>query len=74
MDNEELIKAYIHESANETSPAPFGAEARRKLLGDELLRRGITEFKLPAFDRTFPVKGSAVDARKNTLKFSRTGR
>lgn len=74
LTNDELIRAYIHESANETGPQPFGAEARRKALGDELLARGITEFKLPAFERTFAVRGSTVDARKNTLKFSRTGR
>jgi hypothetical protein len=72
--NDELIKAYIHESANETGPHPFGAEARRKALGDELLARGITEIELPAFERTFAVRGSTVDARKNTLVFSRTGR
>lgn len=64
MDDQELIKAYVKESANETGHCPFGAEARRKALGDELISRGITEFKLPAFGRSFPVRGSDVDAGK----------
>jgi hypothetical protein len=64
MNDAELIKAYIKESANESSPCPFGAEARRKALGDELIARGITEFRLPAFGRPFPVRGSDKDATK----------
>jgi hypothetical protein len=49
VDDQELIKAYVHAAANESSPLPWGSEARRKALGDELLARGVTEFRLPAF-------------------------
>jgi hypothetical protein len=68
MNDAELIKAYIKESANETSHCPFGAEARRKVIGDELIARGITEFRLPAFGRSFPVRGSDKDAPKIAYK------
>jgi hypothetical protein len=64
MNDAELIKAYIKESANESSPCPFGAEARRKAIGDQLIARGITEFMLPAFGKPFKVRGSDVDALK----------
>ena len=64
MDDQELIRAYIKEAANESSPCPFGAEARRKAIGDQLLARGITEYWLPAFGRPFPVRGSDKDAVK----------
>ena len=53
---------------------PWGAEDRRKAAGDELLARGITEIRLPAFVDPFPVKGSDVCARKCATVFSRSGR
>jgi hypothetical protein len=64
VDDQELIKAYVHEASNESGQLPWGAEARRKALGDELLARGITEFRLPAFQKTFKVRGSDQDAPK----------
>jgi len=64
MTDEELIQAYIKAAANESSPIPFGAEVRRKTAGDELIARGITEIRLPAFVDPFKVRGSNEDARK----------
>ncbi len=48
LSDNELIKLYIKAAANESGDLPFGAEARRKEAGDELLARGITEIRLPA--------------------------
>lgn len=72
--NEDLIRLYIRAAAREASDLPFGAEARRKEAGDELLARGITEIRLPAFADPFPVKGSDVDAMKCKTAFTRSGR
>ena len=74
LPDKELIRLYIKAVANESSDLPFGAEARRKAYGDELLARGITEIRSPAFVDPFPVRGSDTDARKCTTVFSRTGR
>jgi hypothetical protein len=74
LSDNELIKLYIKAAANESGDLPFGAEARRKEAGDELLARGITEIRLPAFVDPFPVKGSDVDARKCKTMFTRSGR
>jgi len=74
LPDNELIKLYIKAAANESGDLPFGAEARRKEAGDELLARGITEIRLPAFVDPFPVKGSDVGARKCATVFSRSGR
>ena len=74
LSDNELIKLYIKAAANESGDLPFGAEARRKEAGDELLSRGIAEIRLPAFVDPFPVKGSDVGARKCATVFSRSGR
>lgn len=74
LPDDELIRIYIHAAARESSDLPFGAETRRKEAGDELLARGITEIRLPAFVDPFPVKGSDVDAGKCTTVFTRSGR
>ena len=74
LPDNELIKLYIKAAANESGDLPFGAEARRKEAGDELLARGITEIRLPAFVDPFPVKGSDVGARKCATVFRRSGR
>ena len=64
LSNDELIRLYIKSAAREIDPLPFGAEGRRKAAGDELLARGITEIRLPAFERPFKVWGSDKDAPK----------
>jgi len=74
LSDVELIRLYIKATANESGDLPFGAEARRKAAGDELISRGITEIHLHAFTDPFPVRGSDVDARKCTTIFTRTGR
>ena len=74
LPDNELIRLYIKAAANESSDIPWDAEKRRKVYGDELLARGITEILLPAFVDPFPVKGSDVGARKCATVFSRSGR
>lgn len=53
-----MIKSYCKEFAQECSDLPFGAEERRKQIGDELIRRGITEIKSDMFIDPFKVCGS----------------
>jgi hypothetical protein len=74
LSNEELIELYCKASAQESSDLPWGAEERRKKAGDELLSRGLTEIKLSFCEMVVKVRGSDVDARKNTTVFSGSGR
>ena len=67
LSNEELIRLYIKSAGREIDPCPFGAEGRRKAAGDELIARGITEIRLPAFVEPFKVRGSDHDAPKITI-------
>ena len=74
LSDDELIEIYCKAKVQESSDIPWNAEARRKAAGDELLSRGITEIKLSFCALTCKVRGSDVDARKNTTPLVTMGK
>ena len=67
VPTEELIKLYCRDRVNELSDHPFGAEARRKAEGDELISRGIAEIHLPAL--VDPIKVLGSESASNDIEY-----